>query len=256
MSAKHLNLTGPYHDSIGQKASGPKSTGAALFLLSIMATLTIEHSPLDVRISQFFYHNHHWIIEKGEQPYAFILYDFPKLLLILMSIYLIAVFILQYRQASRSGVSAKPLSANRLIWPKSRLETSFLLAALIVVPSTIATLKSLTHVSCPNHLLLFNGDLPYLSIWQSILAKIPNKCFPAAHASAGFSMYALAYLPSLSRHKFMIIAIVSLLGWTMGLYKMLFGDHFFSHTLVSMLLSWSIVCGLSTLFFSKACETN
>ena len=104
---------------------------------------------------------------------------------------------------------------------------------------------------CPNHLYLFNGDLPYLSIWQNMLAKTDAKCFPAAHASAGFSLYGLAFLPTLQKHRYKIFVIVTVLGWTMGLYKMSFGDHFFSHTLVSMLLAWTLACATATIFFAK-----
>ena len=32
---------------------------------------------------------------------------------------------------------------------------------------------------------------------------------------------------------------------------MLFGDHFFSHTLVSMLLSLTITCALASVFFKR-----
>ena len=42
----------------------------------------------------------------------------------------------------------------------------------------------------------------------------------------------------------------------MGLYKMLFGDHFFSHTLVSMLLSLTIACALATLFFKDSIKAK
>jgi membrane-associated PAP2 superfamily phosphatase len=31
------------------------------------------------------------------------------------------------------------------------------------------------------------------------------------------------------------------LAWSMGTYKMLIGDHFLSHTIVTMLLSWLII---------------
>ena len=31
-----------------------------------------------------------------------------------------------------------------------------------------------------------------------------------------------------------------ILGWTFGVYKMLIGDHFLSHTLVSMCLAWLV----------------
>jgi membrane-associated PAP2 superfamily phosphatase len=45
---------------------------------------------------------------------------------------------------------------------------------------------------------------------------------------------------------------VTVLGWTMGLYKMSFGDHFFSHTLVSMLLSLTTTCTFASFLFKKA----
>lgn len=40
-----------------------------------------------------------------------------------------------------------------------------------------------------------------------------------------------------------IIALVSALAiaWTMGNYKMMVGDHFFSHTLITMLIAWLLI---------------
>ena len=134
----------------------------------------------------------------------------------------------------------------------SSREVGYLLITIIIVPTVIATLKSFTHVSCPNGLFLFNGDLPYLNLWQNILAKTPAKCFPAAHASAGFSLYGFAFLPTVQKYRYKIFAIVTALGWTMGLYKMAFGDHFFSHTLVSMFLSLTLACALASLFFRRS----
>ena len=221
-----------------------------LLCLTIIATLTFEHSLFDVRFSELFYTNGHWLLEKGAQPYRFIFYDFPKLLLILFGIYLISVLTWRYWQRRYStNVNAQPYFVKPIVALSSR-EIGYLLITIIIVPTVIATLKSVTHVSCPNHLSLFNGDLPYLNLWQNILAKTDAKCFPAAHASAGFSLYGLAFLPAVRKYRYHIFAIVTILGWTMGIYKMMFGDHFFSHTLVSMLLTWTITCGLARLFFS------
>ena len=69
-----------------------------LLCVTIIATLIFEHSQLDVRISELFYSNGHWLLEKGAQPYAFIFYDLPKALLILLAVYLIAVLIIKYQQ--------------------------------------------------------------------------------------------------------------------------------------------------------------
>ena len=222
-----------------------------LFCLTIIAALTFEHSQFDVRISEFFYNNGQWLIEKGEQPYAFIFYDGPKALLILLALYLISVLVIKYRQSSNIASIIDNNKTSKFIVPFSIREISYLLIVLIVVPSTIALLKSVTHVSCPNHLTLFGGDLPYLNLWQNMLAKTDTKCFPAAHASAGFSLYGLAFLPTLYKYRYRIFEIVTVLGWTMGLYKMMFGDHFFSHTLVSMLVSLTIACALASVFFKR-----
>lgn len=223
-----------------------------LLCLTIIATLLFEHSQLDIHISELFYTNGHWLLEKGTQPFAFIFYDLPKLLLILLGIYLIAVLILRHKQDSDINLVIKNAKYDKRLTPLSTREISYLLLVLIAVPSMIALLKGVTHVSCPNHLTLFGGDLPYLNIWQNITAKTDSKCFPAAHASAGFSLYGLAFLPSLHKYRYRIFTVVTVLGWTMGLYKMSFGDHFFSHTLVSMLLSLTTTCTFASFLFKKA----
>lgn len=223
-----------------------------LLCVTIIATLVFEHSQLDIRISELFYSNGHWLLEKGAQPYAFIFYDLPKALLILLAVYLIAVLIIKYRQPLPDLASQHRHKFDRFLLPLPSREIGYLLIIIAIVPATIATLKGVTHVSCPNDLVIFNGDLPYLNLWQNIVAATPARCFPAAHASAGFSLYGLAFLPTLKKYRYHILATVTVLGWTMGLYKMLFGDHFFSHTLVSMLLSLTIACALATLFFKES----
>lgn len=35
------------------------------------------------------------------------------------------------------------------------------------------------------------------------------------------------------------------IGWALGLYKMFIGDHFLSHTLVTMLLAWLMILLIS-----------
>ena len=222
-----------------------------LLCLTLIATLVFEHSQIDILISEIFYTNGHWLLQKEAQPYKFIFYDLPKALLILFGIYLITVLILKYKSSAKTNPVFNNASDNTFIISLSAREISYLLVVLIAVPSTIALLKSFTHVSCPNHLLVFGGDLPYLNLWQNSIAQTSAKCFPAAHASAGFSLYGLAFLPTFYKYRYRVFEVVTVVGWTMGLYKMLFGDHFFSHTLVSMLLSLTIACALSQVFFHK-----
>ncbi len=222
-----------------------------LLCLTFIATFTFEHSQLDIQISELFYANGQWLLEKGAQPYALIFYDAPKALLILFAIYLITLLVSKYRMPLNAEFSLNHARLSRYILPLSSREISYLLIVIIIVPTTVAMLKAFTHVSCPNHLTLFGGDLPYLNLWQNIVAKTPAKCFPAAHASAGFSLYGLVFLPTLRRYRYQIFDIVTALGWIMGLYKMLFGDHLFSHTLVSMLLALTIASALAHVLFRK-----
>ncbi|MGP5119275.1 PAP2 family lipid A phosphatase [Psychrobacter alimentarius] len=231
-------------------------TWLKLLCSTIIATVALEHSQIDLLISKLFYLNGQWLLEKGAQPYALIFYDAPKALLILFAIYLMTVLAIKYRTPLNADFSLNHSKRSRYILPLSVREISYLLIVIIIVPTTIATLKSVTHVSCPNHLMLFGGDMPYLDLWQSIVAKTPAKCFPAAHASAGFSLYGLAFLPTWRKYRYKIFEAVTALGWTMGLYKMLFGDHFFNHTLVSMLLSLTIACALAHIFFKRFDENK
>ena len=216
-----------------------------LIILTVLATVLLEHSQLDVDISQIFYANGHWLLEKGAQPYQFIFYDAPKRLLIGLGLSLLLTLLWRYWHRRQSRPSVTPPYLFTVMSTLSYRDIGYLLLVIILVPTVTATLKSITHVSCPNHLYIFGGDLPYLNIWQNMLAKTDTKCFPAAHASGGFALYGLAYLPSLARHRVKIFVLVTILGWIMGVYKMSFGDHFFSHTLVSMLLAWTIACALA-----------
>ena len=42
------------------------------------------------------------------------------------------------------------------------------------------------------------------------------------------------------RAGFSALFITAGIGWIMGLYQMMRGEHFLSHTVVSMLLAWQI----------------
>lgn len=214
--------------------------------LTLLATFSLEHSAVDIGFSQLFYLHGQWLLGKHEQPYALLLYRLPKALLIVWAVYLLAA------RLQRVVVRfSQPLV--RLFRPVRKLSNTdlwYLVTALVLVPTITATLKAVTHVTCPNHLLLFGGDMPYLTLWQSIQASSHDaKCFPAAHASSGFALYAWAFVPLLWRWRWQIVAAVTLGGWLMGLYKIAIGDHFFSHTVVAMLLAWTLCAALARVFY-------
>lgn len=231
----------------------------------VMTAVFIEHGSVDVTISSWFYvEQGRWLLSKDQFVFSMLFYKLPKWLLIVFGVYLLAT--LAWRQfiadtntmADKTDNSAKSLFGWRdapIYAPLANFGQSdilYVFAVLALTPLLVATLKSLTHVPCPHELLIFAGDKPYLSLWQDILSQQRAKCFPAAHASSGFGLYGLAFVPALQHKRWRYVILVSAIGWTMGLYKMMVGDHFFSHTLVSMALAWFVASGLSAVFFAKS----
>jgi membrane-associated PAP2 superfamily phosphatase len=227
--------------------------------LTLLFTLTVEHSQLDVVISQWLYiqdgANSHWLVDKASLIPHLVFYTVPKRLLLLISVYMVAAWL--HRVFQNTSTTNKAITWYRgrrwfrpLHWLSGR-ELAYLALAMIIVPTVTASLKAMTHVSCPNHLQLFGGDLAYLTIWQNILVQTPAKCFPAAHASTGFALYAWAFVPVLWRSRWRIVLGATCFAWIMGAYKMAIGDHFFSHTLVAMLLAWTLCAALAACLLRK-----
>lgn len=201
------------------------------FALIVCSILLLEHSALDIYISQFFYHNGQWIIAKNAPLPRWFFYTGIKFALIGGEIFILCLLCQRL---------LLPQKMPRFFQQFSSRELSYLVAMLCLVPAVIGLLKTLTHVPCPNHIETFGGQFPYLSLWQNTLSHHHEKCFPAAHAGLGFSWYAWAFLPRLRSQHFKIALAVTALGWIMGLYKMAIGDHFFSHTVISMLIAWTL----------------
>ncbi len=171
-------------------------------------------------------------------------------MLILLELYLLIACVYRYYQSKQSCQESP-------IWliPTQRFsqkELVYLTVTMLMIPMIVGGLKAVTHVACPSYLELFGGDLPYLPMWQSMQLGLNAKCFPAAHASSGFALYAFAFLPSLYRYRIRIVGAVTSLAWVMGAYKMLIGDHFLSHTIVSMCLAWAICALMAIVFFCRA----
>lgn len=217
-------------------------------VLAIIFTLTLEHSAIDVAISQYFYSpTDGWLLAKESLLPNLIFYTIPKRLLIAFEVYMAIAWLQRYLLQRRpsSHWLAKQQAWFKPFKQLSLTEMGYLFIVMVLVPLIIASLKGVTHVVCPNHLQIFGGEYPYLTILEDIQAGTRSKCFPAAHASAGFALYAWAFIPSLCHKRWQIAAMVTVIAWLMGGYKMLIGDHFFSHTLVSMSLAWGICAAVA-----------
>lgn len=219
-------------------------------LLSVIAlvavTLFFELTDVDMLVQSSFYDasSSQWQLDKTSQVLRFIFYDGIKAVLLAFTatLFIAAVFF---------GKKSAIADYRKRLW-LTLLSISLILAAA-------SGLKAVTNVACPGQLTDFGGAIPHVKLFDSYPAnQKPAKgqhCFPAGHASGGFALLSLVFLFKTARNRRLAVVAGLSIGWIMGLYKMLIGDHFLSHTITSMLLAWCIVCAISYVTSPKPSQT-
>lgn len=234
-------------------------------ILIAISTVALDHSQLDLAINMQFFDGQNWLLDKQNHLFRFIFYDFPKRFLIGVECYLLILVLYRilYRYTDKTDTNEintinTTSKTNKAIFKIfapfasfSNKELAYLLLTSLLIPSVVGGFKAWTQVACPYQLDIFGGNMPYLNIIDSMAVHTGSKCFPASHASVGFALYTLAFMPSLHPYRYHFIMGVTAFAWTIGLYKMMIGDHFFSHTLVSMLVAWAVSSGIAWLFFVR-----
>lgn len=204
----------------------------------IVCLLWFELTPSDLWVQHFLYDTAggHWIWSEKEPISHFVFYDGIKGLLIIFALWLLFALIFSRR------------------WPTIRAHRSGLLIVLLslaIVPLSVGWLKSETNVTCPKSLVEFGGDIPYVGVFESYPPDSRpahrQRCFPAGHASGGFALMSLFFLFHSPRRRKAALLVGIGVGWAMGTYKVLIGDHFLSHNVVSMILAWIIISGISVI---------
>ena len=193
---------------------------------------------LDRRVQDALYDfsRHRWLVDAHDALPRLLLYRLPKALLAAWALALAV-------QAWRAWRGSRPVAMRAI---RERL---FLLAALALVPACVGLGKQVTGIHCPSEVDRYGGRAPYHALLRPAPPPRPGvprgRCFPAAHASGGFAVMALAFTGSrrLRRAGWGLA-----LGWVMGAYQMARGAHYLSHTVVSMLLAWAIALALARAF--------
>jgi len=206
---------------------------ALVSLLLLLATLAVaELTSIDLQVQHLMYSadTSQWLWQKSEPIKRLLFYDGIKILLVVFALCLLVVATVGNR-----------FTATRPYHRGARV----VLLSLIIVPATVSILKATTHVACPRDLLPFGGDAEYIGIIRSIFDAQAQtaaiRCFPAGHASGGFALLSLAFLCRTQRGRRVSATFALLVGGVMGGYKMMIGDHFLSHTVVTLLLAWSLI---------------
>ncbi|MBF0160149.1 MAG: phosphatase PAP2 family protein [Magnetococcales bacterium] len=193
---------------------------------ALVGTLLLaQYTDVDLWLQELLYRRdqQRWWIDSQDPWLRLWFYSGPKGALIAIGVALLAVVVAAWR-----GWLARH-------WLRPAL---YLLLCLGLIPALISAFKAITHIPCPSQLTLYQGQLPYRHLWEATLVGEQGRCFPAGHASGGFALMGLAFVGR-QRWQRMAGALIALAtGWTMGLYQMMKGAHFLSHTLVTFCLAW------------------
>lgn len=201
-----------------------------IFLVVVIALF--ELTSLDILIQEKFFiaNTNSWILNRDEAILKFIFYDGIKKLLIVFAVILL-FFLIFFRK--------KELIKNY----KEGL--IIVILASILVPLAIGSLKAVSNTPCPKNIEYFGGDYPNIKVFEAypkeFIQNSKIKCWPAGHASGGFALMALFFLFKKRKNQIIALTFALSIGFAMGTYKMLIGDHFLSHTIITMIIAWLII---------------
>jgi len=198
----------------------------------VIAVIFFGVSGTDIWVQNHFYNpvNHQWILDREDPVFNFIFYDGIKRLIIIFNVLVLIALVVGWK---------KPFLA------RYRKGLIIVLLSSIFVPVIVGSFKATTNIPCPKNLEIYGGIYPHTCVWEKYPSTFCNqkkiKCWPAGHASGGFALLSLFYLFRKRRAKIIALSGVMVVGWSMGTYKMLIGDHFLSHTVITMIMAWLII---------------
>ena len=207
------------------------------FLCVVLTIVVFEKTTIDLRVQDLFYDPvRGWAVDAQAPLSRMVFYQAPKWVLV--------VFVAGLALC----IAAPEALAGRL--PLTPLQAGFVLTCIVVAPITAWFIKRHTGVLYPCYVQRYGGTEPYRTLLESI-PRVPGRVrgrgFPAAHCSGAFALMSLYFvMPGPLRWLGLALGLVA--GWVVGLYQMLKGVHYLSHTIVTMFLVWTIILALSRAF--------
>lgn len=204
-----------------------------IFLASVLVIFQLYE--IDILLQNYFYDaaaasGARWAVDAGNKDQALIFHKLLKLPLVSTGSAVFALLVYSF-------------STGRLAHLRPGLMVVFL--SVLIVPLIISSAKYATNIYCPSQLMMYGGKYPHIRTFDAypadFIQAVRGRCYPAAHASAGFALMSLYFLFTRRSYKIAGLLAGFTLGWIMGLYQMLKGAHFLSHTLVTMCCSWLII---------------
>lgn len=205
----------------------------------LLSTILESYQPFDQLFQSYFYSSDWLITKQLHKSIRLISYNAPKIFLgIIAGLALISALILRLKSRQLCAYAH---------WSKPLLLIAICIA---LIPLSQAGLKAVTGIYSPVDLLPYGGKHPHIGLLEQLWkygAVAEGRSFPAGHASGGFALMALYFLPIKANLRLAGLGLGLLAGWSMGLYQIARGEHFLSHTLFTMFAAWLIILLLAKL---------
>jgi membrane-associated PAP2 superfamily phosphatase len=199
-----------------------------------LTILIFEFSDLDILIQNYFFKNNSWILDRNNKFLKFVFYDGIKKLIIFFFVLVLLTLLFFYK---------KPFLK------KYKRALIIILLSGILTPSIVGTLKAATNMPCPKNLSYYGANYPHVKLFSKYIDSFHQqkriRCWPAGHASGGFALMSLILLFNSKKNKVLVFVFVMVISWSIAMYKTLIGDHFFSHSLITMIIAWLVILILS-----------
>ncbi|MGP9768119.1 phosphatase PAP2 family protein [Halomonas sp. AOP13-D3-9] len=128
----------------------------------------------------------------------------------------------------------------------------YLFSATLLSALLVATIKHLVSMECPWDLMRYGGNQDFIGLLDIRPPSMPaSACFPAGHASAGYTWIALYFFFAAiwPNWRWAGLALGLGLGLTFGIAQQLRGAHFLSHDLWTVMICWTVSFALSSFLF-------
>ncbi|MCU1734584.1 MULTISPECIES: phosphatase PAP2 family protein [unclassified Pseudomonas] len=139
---------------------------------------------------------------------------------------------------------------------RHRRDFVFVVVAFALCTGVIHFLKSHTGVYCPVETTLYGGAQPHLEWFNqfSLLSKAGDgRCWPAGHASSGFTLLALYFVARRYRwvHARKLLVAILVVGFIYGTTRVLQGWHYMSHTFWAGIFVWLTSWATALVFYGR-----
>jgi membrane-associated PAP2 superfamily phosphatase len=130
----------------------------------------------------------------------------------------------------------------------------YIFIAAVTGTLVVGELKSLTHIYTPWELSLFDGNKPYIRLFDHVPpgAEV-GYAFPGGHSSGGFAYLSLYFALLIQQHRYRHYALLFplVVGITFAVTQEVRGAHFLSHDMFSFVICWISALLWSFVFYGR-----